>query len=283
MRSRRLRQGRLLLAAALVLGLGALVAPASAPPLYDGVNYPDEPYRFVDPPAGAPKTKPATTASATAPVSGGRAGELKLATAENAPQISIDLPAGAVRTPDGVTSVRVTAAPVGNIAVPAGRYLWSDVYDVSATRGTVSAVTDAQGQPIITMRAVNAQRPEPVIARFDGARWTLLPTFAVGNDIYSAQFPGLGRFAVLGIDPLRLNTTGSGDQGLSGNTGILVVIGVLVVVVALIGLSVRRRLRARRASLDPAGDTSGDDEPDASGDPVASDGLDGPEGEPEEP
>lgn len=247
------RPARLLVIAAVVLGLGALAAPPSAPPLYDGVNYPDEPYRFVDPPPGAQKTKPPTTASATAAVRGGRAGAFNLATAEMAPQISIDLPAGAVRTPTGVTQVRITAAPVKDIPVPSGTYLWSDVYDVSAAQGSITSVTDAEGQPTITMRAVNAERPTPAIARFDGKTWTMLPTLPTGNDIYAAQFPGLGRFAVLGSKPLVL-TSGSAkaNQGVSGNYGILIAIGAVAVVVLLIGLSVRRRVRARRATVEDA-------------------------------
>lgn len=255
------RPARILLVAAVVLGLGALAAPPSAPPLYDGVNYPDEPYRFVDPPPGAPKTKPPTTASATASVRNGRAGALNLATAEMAPQISIDLPEGAVRIRAGVTQVRITAEPVKDIPVPSGTYLWSDVYEVSATQGSVSAVTDADGQPTITMRAVNAQRPEPKIARFDGKTWTMLPTLATGNDVYSAQFPGLGTFAVLGSKPLVLATTGAtSDQGVSGNYGILIAIGAVAVIVVLIALSVRRRLRSRRATVEDAGGESDTEE-----------------------
>lgn len=243
---------RILVAAAIVLGLGALAAPPSAPPLYDGVNYPDEPYRFVDPPAGAQRTKPPTTADATAVVSDGRAGALRLASAENAPQISIDLPAGAVRTPAGVTSLSLRAAPIADIAVPHGRYLWSDVYDVSATYGSVGAISDADGQPTITMRAVNAQRPIPVISRFDGQNWTALPTIATGNDIYAAQFAGLGRYAVLGSAPLVLKQAAGG--GLAGNYGILIAIGAIVIVLGLVALRVRRGLLARRAATDGPGE-----------------------------
>jgi hypothetical protein len=245
------RPARLLVIAAVVLGLGALAAPPSAPPLYDGINYPDEPYRFVDPPPGAKATKAPTSATATATVTAGRAGALNLATKEMAPQLAIDLPEGAVRTPANVGTVQLTAKPIANIAVPGGRYLWSDVYDVSATRGTVSSVTDVDGQPTITMRAVNAERPEPAIARFDGRAWTLLPTLPTGNDIYSAQFAGLGKYAVLGSKPLVLSTGKStSDQGVSGNYGVLIAIGVVAVVILLIALSVRRRVRARRASVE---------------------------------
>ena len=55
---------RMLVAAAL-LGLGWLLTPRTAPPLYDGVGFPDEPYRFVVAPAGAPKTTKAPTVART--------------------------------------------------------------------------------------------------------------------------------------------------------------------------------------------------------------------------
>ena len=241
-----MRRARLLAVAAAVLGIGALLAPATAPPLYDGVNYPDEPYRFVTPPKGAQTTKAPTSATATATVTNGHAGQLTLATKENAPQLSIDLPAGATVVPAGVTTLTITAKPFADIPVPQGKYLWSDVYDVRATQGSVSRITDASGQPTITLRAVNAERPEPVIARYDGTSWSMLPTLPVGNDIYSAQFPGLGRYAVLGAKPLVLSSS-KGNQGVSGNTGIWIALGAIAVVIVLIAVSVRRRLQARGA------------------------------------
>jgi hypothetical protein len=243
------RRGRLLAVAAAVLGVGALLAPATAPPLYDGVNYPDEPYRFVTPPKGAPTTKPPTSATATATVTGGRAGQITLATKENAPQLSIDLPAGAAIVPSGTAGLTLTAQPIADIPVPQGKYLWSDVYDVRATQGSVTRITDASGQPTITLRAVNAQRPEPVIARYDGTAWSMLPTLPVGNDIYSAQFPGLGKYAVLGSKPLVLSSSTS-NQGVSGNVGIWIALGAVAVVIVLIAVSVRRRLQGRRAGVD---------------------------------
>lgn len=245
---------RFVVGALLVLGVGWSVAPRAALPLYDGVGFPDEPYRFVQKPAGAPDTKAPTTAHGTAAVTNGRSGSLVASSAEQAPQVSVQIPPGGLDLPAGTARVTLTAAPAKPLPTASGQYLWSDVYDL-----TTDPVTDLHKvslQATITLRAATAQRPLPHIARHVGGRWTMLPTFADGRDVYVAELTGLGQFAVIGPSPLavsQLRGSSSGTSGAGGGgngVGILVGIAALVVVVGLFLLGRWRRVRARVDDVD---------------------------------
>jgi hypothetical protein len=228
--------GRIVLVALALLGLGWWVAPRSAPPLYDGVGFPDQPYRFVVAPSGAKTGKAPTTATRTVPVIKGVAGPASAASAEQAPQVSVLIPTGRLIAPAGAKQIVLHAAPVRPIAAPQGKYLWSNVYDVAAT--TSVSLHDGSPPATITLRAATAQRPYPTIERFAGGTWTTLTTAPIGNDIYQATLPSLGRYAVVGSSPLDFSAR-------SGTTymGILVIAAAVLVVVVLVVIGVRRRRR----------------------------------------
>ena len=238
---------RLLLAAVAVLALGWAIAPRSALPLYDGVGFPDEPYRFVQPPTGAPATKPPTTARGSAPVHGGRAGTLTASSAEQAPQVSVNIPAGKLRIPGSAAKVTLAAAPARPLPAPRGGYLWSDVYDITAT--PPARLAAGYPQATITLRAATAQRPVPRIAYYATGRWTLLPTFATGRDIYAAELPRLASYAVIGTAPIDVSLLpGRRSSSGGGWIGVVVGIGALAAVVGLFLLGRRRRAKAAASS-----------------------------------
>ena len=242
------RSTRLVTAALLVLGVGWSIAPRSALPLYDGIGFPDEPYRFVQRPAGAQETKAPTTARGTASVTGATTGSLAVASGESAPQISMYFPKGKLAVPAGASTVSITGTPTQPLPTGHGQYLWSDVYDVTAS----PAATRFNGgqQATITLRAASAQRPQPSIAYYAGGRWHLLPTFAQGRDIYIAELNRFGQFAVIGSNPLQVSQLSGTSTGGGGSSpiGLIVGIGVGVVVVVLFVLGRMRRARARAAA-----------------------------------
>jgi hypothetical protein len=242
------RSSKLVLAALLVLGIGWAVAPRSALPLYDGIGFPDEPYRFVQRPAGAEATKPPTTAHGSATVAGGTTNTLVAASAETAPQISLYVPKGKLAAPAGTSKISVTGTPAQPLPTGHGQYLWSDVYDVTASPGSTQFKTNDQ-QATITLRAASAQRPQPNIAYYDGTRWHLLPTFAQGRDIYIAELNRFGQFAVIGKNPLLVSQIVGNNQSSGGSSpiGLIVGIGAGVLVVVLFVLGRMRRARARAA------------------------------------
>lgn len=256
------RRARLITAALLILGVGWSIAPRSALPLYDGIGFPDEPYRFVHRPAGAQETKAPTVAHGSASVAvTGRTGSVAAASAEVAPQISLYIPKGKLEVPAGTTTVTVTATPAQPVSPHAGQYLWSNVYDVSASPGATQFHAGGQ-QATITMRAASAQRPQPSIAYFAGESWHLLPTYAQGQDIYIAELNRFGEFAVIGKNPLLVSKLSSGSEGGGGGSavGLIVGIGAGVVVVVLFVLGRMRRARARTAEDE---DGYEDDDPDS--------------------
>jgi hypothetical protein len=233
------RNARFVLIALVLLGLGWWVAPRSAPPLYDGVGFPDEPYRFVVKPAGAKPTKPPTTATRVIPVTKGTAGAASLASAEQAPQVSVLIPTGRLQAPAGTKQFTLRAAPVQPVKAPDGSYLWSNVYDVAATD---PQVTLRNGNPAatITLRAATAQRPVPSIERYLNGTWTKVKTVPVGQDIYQAELPSLGRYAVVGSSPLQLTNKQSTTY-----IGIIIAVAAGLVVILLVVIGVRRRSRRR--------------------------------------
>jgi hypothetical protein len=240
------RTVRIVLIALALLGIGWAVAPRSAPPLYDGVGFPDEPYRFVVAPQGIAVTKAPTTATGSTTVTNGRSGALRAASAEQAPQISLLIPVDRLQAPGGTARIVLHATPVASVTPPSRRYLWSNVYDVAATRpGTT--LRDASPPATITLRAATAQRPYATIERYTGQRWTALKTVAVGNDIYQATLPSLGRYAVIGTNPLDTSLLKGGSAKTSTNmTGIIVSVAAIVVIIVLVVIGVRRRSERRR-------------------------------------
>ena len=106
-----MKRARIIVVALAILGIGWALAPRSAPPLYDGVGFPDEPYRFVVQPDGAPDTKAATVATGTTQVIGGKAGAIHANSAEQAPQVAFLIPVGRLHAPAGTTQFVMQGTP----------------------------------------------------------------------------------------------------------------------------------------------------------------------------
>lgn len=236
------RTARWIVVGLVVLGLGWLVAPRWAPPVFDGVGFPDQPYRFVVRPQGAPTTPNPTVASRTVPVIGGIASAASAASAEQAPQISILIPTGRLHAPAGAKRIVVQGRPVRPVAAPSGSHLWSNVYAVGATDPRVT-MRDGSPPATITLRAATAQRPYPTIERYVGGRWTKVDTVPIGQDIYQAKLPGFGKYAVVGSSPLdvRLLSGAAAKKSSTSRFGIVIAVVAIVVVVGLVVVGVRRR------------------------------------------
>lgn len=126
------RSRQRLLAAVAAVGVAWLVAPGAVP-LYDGLNFPDEPYRFVSPPAGYQKTPPPTTGRGSSAVDdGSNAVTIYVDTDEQAPQLSVVLPGRVLAVGDGARTVTVSAVPVAPDRQPSKGTIDGNVYRVSA-------------------------------------------------------------------------------------------------------------------------------------------------------
>lgn len=192
-----------LLLAVLALGATVTARPPDSPPLYNGIGFPDEPYRWVTPPAGASTTpQPATPASARALVTDGRSAATRAFSSEQGPQVAFAVADGALAAPDGASEVTVTVTPEAapGPALP-GTTIVSNLHRFSLTTPDGAEVgLTPQGSVIVNLRA-SAQTPlSVVVCQWDGSAWTQVPTRQVGTEIYAADLKTLDPFAVLRFD-----------------------------------------------------------------------------------
>lgn len=209
---------------------------SSPVPIYDGVGMPDEPYRFVVPPAGYRATPPVTPARTAIQLDAGRSCcELEARSAEQGPQVAVYVPRGGLAsTGSGVLSVSAEAAapPAGPAPVEDGVYE-GNAYLVTATGPAGPATLTPEGsRATVQLRALDGNTPGPAVwfRTDDAAAWRELPTGKVGLDIYEAQFVGPGSYVLV-----------RGPEGGTGQTttillGILAVPALLVVVLLVLRL-----------------------------------------------
>jgi hypothetical protein len=253
-----------LLLALLALGATVTVRPPDAPPLYDGLGFPDEPYRWVAPPAGQTRTpQPPTPASATIEVSGGESGPARAFSGEQGPQVAFAVADGAFTAPSGATAIEMTAVPEAvPAAEPAGGVVVSNLYRLSATSGGTPVPLAASATVVVNLRADRATTQSVVVSAWDGTSWTQIPTRQVGTEIYAAQVPTLDPVAVVRLDqgvratveaplPSAGATAGAGpdggtgtsvgdDGGIGGRTLLLTVGGIVALLAAALVLLRRR-------------------------------------------
>jgi hypothetical protein len=211
------------------------LAPASLP-VFDGVGRPDEPYRYVDPPATAKTTKKPTTASVTVPVRNGRNGAQFANTGESGPQISVYVPPGALAVPSGATGVEVTATPLApQEPLPSDGDIVTNVYRVTAQvdgKDVRIVGTDTATAPAIQMRAPTAKQPGPVFERRTADGWEQLHTIRSGFDVYqTTRVSAFGEFALVELDSSGGSSGGGVNVGLLvGGIAVLLIAGVIVAI-----------------------------------------------------
>ncbi len=214
-----------------LLAAGFLAGPGTVP-LYDGVAFPDEPYRFV-PPRGQDQ-RAATVAEARLPVSrGANTGGLLVNSMERGPQVTVYAPPRAF---GAAAEVLLRAEPV-ELQRPSPRgVVESNVYalTLSSASGPVTLQPEAQS-PTITLRSVTTTAPLPVVQHREGPGrpWSALTTRRVGNDVFSADAPGAGEYV------LARPAAGGGGAG----TPALLGLGAALVVAVLLGTRALTRRR----------------------------------------
>ena len=225
----------LLLAGAAVLGV-ALVAPTAAP-LYDGIGFPDEPYRYVlRPPGDSRETRPPSSVTMTATAAYGLNNEAVVGNCEEqSPQLGFYLPRGGLATSMSPQSVEVRAVPLAPTVQPLNGVVTGNAYAITAT---------SQGGPVTTTAvAVNGV----VMMRSDlGTGFTFeyqpqgssvlqpLVTQQVSGDRFQTRFAGLGTYSLARLATPKV-PAGSGLPYLPIGLG-----AVLVALLAGVVVAVRR-------------------------------------------
>lgn len=199
--------------------------------MYDGVSQPDEPYRYVSPPAGAKAVAPPTTALARTPVTAGEStAGLTLSTAETGPQFAAYLPRFGLKASGA--SVEVRASPKAPTDQPAGARIDGNVYQVAFVdpAGPVT-LTSKAALATLYLRATTSRQPGPLMEHREaaGKPWVALDTSRGGLDVYVSALVGPGDYALA-----FRTTSGALDGGLpvlpvvlAG--GVLAALGVVLV------------------------------------------------------
>lgn len=172
-------------------------------PVYDGVGFPDEPYRYVNPPSAELQTVyPPTSAQDAAPIVDGKNNKfLSLASTDLGPQIVVYLARHSLSAVSSINSITVHANPQAFQGhQPSDGKIAGNVYDVTSDQPVVFA--DSSKTSTINLRLPQAVvKPNVAVAiehRQDkNSDWQHLDTTQVGNDIYQTAFVGFGDYAAI--------------------------------------------------------------------------------------
>jgi len=193
----RRRAGARVAVGLLAAGLAAatLAHSRGAPPVYDGIIVPPEPYRWESPPPNLRAgNKPPLSGESTLSISNGQVVGGTVRTGDG--QVVFYLGVGAFKAPAGSTSVMCTITPDPNPpALPAGVDLRGNVYRIACTARPGGASATVASPYQLTIRFPPGAFKE--IQSFDGQAWHRLPTHlgAGGGPYATVDAPGFGEYA----------------------------------------------------------------------------------------
>lgn len=237
----------LLIAVAWLVGRGGV-------PLYDGLGFPDEPYRFVSAPAGVKHgPPPSPRVTATSPlVNGINTQRVDPQSREQGPQILVILSPGALHAAAGATSVTAVASPLAPDVQPADGRIDGNVYRVELQAEPPGAVTLAAGSgpALIYLRAVSLKPADPVLEfrPASGAPWRPLHTSRGGRDVFVGAFAAAGDYALVHQRGAKADPQKRGSKTL-----LALLLGTLALVAATL-LAVRRRAGRQGQGREHAGE-----------------------------
>jgi hypothetical protein len=194
------------LAGAAVLGVGLVaivlvgrLAPVESPPLYDGVVV-NDPYRWVDPPAGAKGDAKGVTD--TIPVKGGQSPLLAAATPEQPPQAQIFATPGSLTLPPGTTSIGVSIQPLSPAGAgdgqPSDGHIAGNVYRMAVASQTGTPVTAPASALVSVVLRGPGSMADGTIEQFVDGAWHPLKTSASGfASTFLAVVTSFSDFAVV--------------------------------------------------------------------------------------
>lgn len=184
--------------AALALGLAAaalLHARLSAPPVYDGIAVPLEPYRWESPPPNLRAgNKPPLSGEATLPVLNGQVAGGGVQTDDN--QVVIYFGPGTFKAPAGTQTVKCTIAPDPNPPpAPPGVDIRGNVYRIGCVAQPGGAPVTLASTFHLTLRFPPGAFKE--IQVNDGSGWRALTTLRTpgGDPFASVNAPGFAEYA----------------------------------------------------------------------------------------
>jgi hypothetical protein len=223
-----------------LIGAAWLAAPPSAPPIYDGLEAPAEPYRHLLPAPALAGTRPPSPAHQAVPVSSGPGLRAAVSTEEQPPQAQLIVAPDTFEVPPGTTAVDITITPVPPAVAPDGR-LDGNVYRLAVTaRGTPLAIAPGRHATVVLRGPAGVAGPR--LELLAGGRWSALETTTLSltaADVYAANTAVLGDVALV-VTPVPPPRAGGAPTGLRSAAAVGA-----VTVLGLVGFGLLRR-RARR-------------------------------------
>jgi len=231
--------------AALTLGLAAaavLHGRLAAPPVFDGIVVPPEPYRWESPPPNLRAgNKPPLSGEATLPVLNGQVAGGGVQTSDN--QVVIYFGPGTFKAPAGTQTVKCTIAPDPNPpSASTGVEIRGNVYRIGCVAQPGGAPVTLASSYHLTLRFPPGAFKE--IQYNDGSGWRTLPTLqSSGGDPYAGvNAPGFGEYAATA--PTGAAASGASIFALLGRY--LEFWGILAFVIFFGAIAVIQELRRRR-------------------------------------
>jgi hypothetical protein len=187
----------------IIAGFGVVLAAllnAKAVPIYDGINAPDQPYRYVKPPAGLNSTQPPTSATGLFNVDTvNSVYGVGVSSSEFGSQVSVILGQNTLILPAKTKTVSIRAVPKAPSDQPRDGRIAGNVYSVNiASDSGVVRFNPAHSQgTYIDLRLPQGFTARPVMEyKPANGSWRQLPTSQIGNDIYESHLKDLGDYAL---------------------------------------------------------------------------------------
>lgn len=235
-----------LAAGAVLLGGVWLLSAVPAPPLYDGLGLPPEPYRYLNPPPRSHQAGPPTSVTRTLTLTSTGSPFFVLQTAEQPPQAQLHLDENAIVSPRGPQKLTLSLKPVPPPSdAPSDGIIAGNVYRLSAVAQSGQPARFNPQGATVDLRGVGPAK-RPAIEEYANGQWTRLSTGQfLGTLIYSAEIRTTGDFALVV----------AGAAATSSSFLPLIIVAAVVLILAVLVLVVVRLARGRSPQDGASGDT----------------------------
>ena len=231
---------------ALVLGLAVaflLHGRIAAPPVYDGIAIPLQPYNYESPPPSVRNgNKPPESGEATLPIQNGQVAGGGVQTGDA--QVIMYFGPGAFKAPPEATSVKCTITPVANPPPPpSGQVIQGNVYNIGCAAQPGGGPVTLSSTFHLTLRLPPGRTND--IQYYDGQSWHKLNTlFAPSGDPYgSVNAPAFGQYAAM----VRSGAQGSGGNLFADLGRYLEFYGIIAFVIIFGVIAIIQEVRRRRS------------------------------------
>lgn len=210
-------------------------------PLYDGVGFPDEPYRYVKAPVGTQNASlpPSPAQLSVRLANGTNQTDFTLASKEQGPQVSTYIYSLALSSGNNATKVLIKLEPKAPDTIkPKIGTIAGNIYSFSAAadQGNVtlkSTAHESRGYVDIRSPQKDGANAAMVYRRSANSGWQKIDTTKVGNDVYEANVQGFGDYALV---PVK-TTSSSRDYKIPA----LIIMAGLVIILSAVLLALRRQ------------------------------------------